>query len=229
MRLLVLSDVHGNMDALEAIEEDHDTLFFLGDLVDYGPSPRECIDYVKRKATRVVRGNHDNAVATGADCRCGQRYRHLSLATRQYMHRLLRREDVGYLGAMPLTLNFELDGIKICMAHASPRDPLYRYITPEITDRELEMELEGVETDLVLLGHSHLPMCRKIGGKTVVNPGSVGQPRDGIPMASYAVVEDGGVELKRAEYDVGAAIERLFETYESSLAQELADILKRGR
>lgn len=98
---------------------------------------------------------------------------------------------------------FELDGIKICMTHASPRDPLYQYITPEITDRELE----SAEADIVLLGHSPLPMCRKIGGKT---------------MASYAGVEDGKVELKRIEYDVGAAVERLFETYESSLAQELA-------
>jgi len=227
MRTLVISDIHGNIDALEAIDlETFDQVICLGDIVDYGPEPASCIERLQQPLLRV-RGNHDNAVAFHADCGCGEAFRHLSVETREYMWQILDAGQIGWLGEVEPLLETEVDGKRIYAVHAAPSDPLFKYVPPEMSDAELAREAALADTDIVLMGHTHKPFMKEIAGKLMVNVGSVGQPRDGIPKASYAVIEDGRVVLRHAEYDVERAAARVMEMPIGELARkQLAYILK---
>jgi putative phosphoesterase len=203
MRIAIISDVHANLAALEAIEEPYDLLFCLGDLVDYGPEPRQAIRWVRERALKVVRGNHDHALAYDADCRCAPVMREASVTTRQWHSRLLSAEDKQYLRELPVADRIAVSGATFHLAHAAPDGNLYDYhIVPDAPEEFLREQIEGIDTDFILLGHTHLPMVRAIGKTTIVNPGSVGQPRHGDARASYAVWEDGAVSLCKVAYDV---------------------------
>lgn len=211
MRALVISDIHANIDALRAIDEPCDAVVCLGDIVDYGPEPAACIDYLRNLTVPLlrVRGNHDNAVAFRVDCACGEAFKHLSILTREYMWQVLDREQLEWIGEPETILKLESGGSSVYATHAAPSDNLFRYLTPETSDKDLALELKTAGADIVLTGHTHKPFIRKIDGKLMVNVGSVGQPRDGIPRASYAIIEGGQVELKRVDYDVAAAVAKL--------------------
>jgi len=209
MRYLVVSDIHANPDALMAIDEPHDAVICLGDIVDYGPDPSPCIDYFRAENTYRVRGNHDNAVAFRVDCACGEAFRHLSVETREYMWQVLSREELDFMGSAETSLMLESGGKPVLAVHAAPSDHLFKYLTPDTPMEELAGEMEAVSADIVLTGHSHRPFIREFGQRMLVNVGSVGQPRDGIPQVSYAVLENGRVELKRTDYDIAAAVGKL--------------------
>lgn len=224
MKILILSDIHGNLAALEAIPEKADMVFCLGDIVNYGPYPKVCIERVKELTDKVVRGNHDNAIGKDMDCGCSVKYKELSDAGKIFTKAALNENEKGFLGNLPLTIKTELGGKKFLFSHGSPSGNIYKYLRPDVSDTELENELKDVDADFVFIGHTHLPMVRKINGITVVNPGSVGQPRDGIPMASYAVWTDGLVEIKRAHYDIEATVRGLKATNIPS--QQVAMLIK---
>ncbi|MEW6019627.1 MAG: metallophosphoesterase family protein [Pseudomonadota bacterium] len=228
MRAVVLSDIHGNMDALAAIDEPRDLTIFLGDIVDYGPEPAACIDLLRREPSLLrVRGNHDNAVARRMDCGCGEAFRHLSVATREHMWRVLQARDLKWIDAPDTSLEAVIDGRRVFAVHAAPSDHLFRYLTPDTPDEELAAEAASVEADIVLTGHSHRPFTRRFEDTLLVNVGSVGQPRDGIPQVSYAVIEDGEVELRRVPYDVESAARKVMELPLDGLVREqLAYILR---
>jgi putative phosphoesterase len=232
MRVLVISDLHANWPALEAVlaAEPFDRLMVGGDLVSYGPHPHEVVEAVRRRATVTVRGNHDNALAHHVDCRCAPSSKPLAEATRAVHRERLSPDEVAFLGSLPLTASTELGGTRFFSVHASPRDHLFEYaLTPESPDDRLASEVDDVDADYVLLGHTHLPMIRRIGPRVVVNPGSLGQPRDGDPRASYAVIEDGVARLKRVEYDVERTIRDLRALpIESRIAESLTSILRTG-
>ncbi len=232
MRILLISDVHANWPALEAIiaAEPYDYLMVGGDLVSYGPHPREVIDFIRSQATVAVRGNHDEALAHSVDCRCAPASKPLAEATRAVHTRMLSADQTAYLGALPLTGALHADGKKLFSVHASPREHLYRYtLTPDAPDEHLRDEVDGVEAEFILLGHTHFPMIRRVGTRTVVNPGSVGQPRDGDPRASYAVIEDGVPELRRAAYDLERTVRDLRALpIPIAIADQLVSILKDG-
>jgi putative phosphoesterase len=232
MRLLVISDLHANWAALEAVlaAEAYDRLVVGGDLVAYGPDPARVVDFVRRHAALAVRGNHDDALAHGTDCRCSPANRPLADATRAAHAAMLGEEAKRYLGALPLAGVLKAGGESFFAVHATPRDALYRYtLEPWIDDATLAAEVAGVP-GIVLLGHTHLPMVRRVGDRLVVNPGSVGQPRDGDPRAAYAVVEDGVPTLRRVAYDVEKAVRGVREL---PLARDVVDrlvtILTTGR
>lgn len=234
MKMLVLSDIHANFAALEAVlqaEGDFDRLIVLGDLVSYGPHPKECIEFVRRHAFVAVKGNHDHALAFGTDCRSAPANRPLAVATLRSHRTLLTDEAVEYLGRLPKSQKFHLDGYRFYAAHASPRDNLYSYrLTPELPDEALKKEVGRVKADFLLLGHTHLPMVRGAGSRVVVNPGSVGQPRDGVPEASYAVIQDGVAEIKRVKYDVQKTVKALEALpLEEAVIKRLITILETGR
>jgi putative phosphoesterase len=169
-----------------------------------------CIEFLRREPRLLrVRGNHDNAVAFRMNCGCGEAYLHLSTASREYMWQVLGEEDLAWIGEPGTSLQLESGGRSILAVHAAPSDNLFKYVTPETTDEELAAEAELTGADIILMGHTHRPFRREAGGKLLVNVGSVGQPRDGIPMASYALIENGEVELKRVAYDVGAAVAKV--------------------
>jgi putative phosphoesterase len=230
MRIAIISDVHANLPALESIQEPYDLLFCLGDLVDYGPQPREAIHWVKERALRVVRGNHDHALAYDVDCRCAPVMREPSVATRQWHSRLLSTEDKEYLHGLPITERFEIAGASFHLAHAEPAGDLYDYhIVPDVANEALAEAVAGIEADFILLGHTHLPMLRTIGKTTIVNPGSVGQPRHGDPRVSYAIWDDGKISFCRMPYDVSRTTALLQQAPLSrSVVLQLTSILESG-
>ena len=231
MKLLVVSDIHANWPALRAIREPADAVVCLGDIVSYGPSPRECLAWVRERAVHVVRGNHDTALADGTAPGAAVFKRALALATLERHRHLVAEEEVAWLRILPTELSFRCDDYRLYAVHASPTDHLFSYrLTPDLDAEELKKEVAEVRADIVLLGHTHLPMSRGAWTKVVLNPGSVGQPLDGDPRASYAVIEDGMAEIRRVEYDIeetAAGIRGMGLTGE--MADALIDILQTGR
>jgi putative phosphoesterase len=230
MRLAIISDIHANLAALESIEEPYDLLLCLGDLVDYGPQPIEAIQWVRERALKVVRGNHDHALGYAVDCRCAPTMRETSVSTREWHSRLLSPEEKEYLRGLPITERLEVAGATFHLAHAAPTGDLYDYhITPAAPDEVLTEAIEGIEADFILLGHTHLPLLRTIGTTTIINPGSVGQPRHGDPRASYAIWEDGEIRFCRALYDVSRTTALLHQAPLSrSVIIQLNSILESG-
>jgi putative phosphoesterase len=232
MKILLISDIHGNYEALQTVlKVPHDMVICLGDLVDYGPDPDRCIDIMREKEIPTIRGNHDNAVAFKVDCRCGYRYKHLSIATREYTWEILDRSEIEYLQKLPPFIKTEIDGKKLYLTHASPRS-MFEYIKPETPDEEIQAMVneatEPVEAEFLVVGHSHIPMNRKLGNFSIINPGSVGQPRDGDNRASCAVfdIESGKMEVVRREYDIEKVCAKIEERMPH--AEELATILRTG-
>ena len=202
MRILLISDVHANWPALAAVAaaEQFDACLCMGDLVDYGCEPAPVIDWVRRHATVCVRGNHDHMVAQNVATNGAGGFRYLSGATRRLSRERISEADRRYLAALPVTRYLTLDGIRFLLVHATPRDPLDEYAPPEVDF--WRRRLENVAADFVLVGHTHFPYELFTSGARVINPGSVGLPRDGDPRASYAVLEGAKVTFRRAEYDV---------------------------
>ena len=209
MRLLVVSDLHANDGALRAIDESVDAVVVLGDLVDYGPDPGEVVDWVRANATWVVRGNHDHAVATGEPTGASPAWADLADASATWTRDALTADRRAYLGTLPMSLTFSFGGARFTAAHATPTDPLHRYLGPETAEESWRAELEAVDADWLLLGHTHRPLLRRVGSTTILNPGSVGQPRAGVPLATYAIWDDGDVILVHRRYDVSAVVARL--------------------
>ncbi len=209
MRIVILSDVHANLAALEAIEEPYDVLLCLGDLVDYGSQPGEAIQWVRERVFTVIRGNHDQALAYDMDCGCAPVMKEASVTTRKWHTQILSAEDKPYLRKLPLSARVELGGATFFLAHASPTGDLYKYLRPEVADEVLKEEIRGIDADFVFIGHTHLPMIRHLGKITIVNPGSVGQPRHGDPRACYVIWEDGEVHLCHSAYDIQKTIAAL--------------------
>lgn len=210
MKILILADIHSNWEALSAfssVETSWDACLFIGDLVDYGVTPGPCIDWVREHATAWVRGNHDHAVAQRVPARGGTGYRALAAATRPLHWQCLNDIHMGFLARMPVTRYVTLGEMTFFLVHGTPHDPLDEYLSdnPPLWQKRLE----NVRADFVCVGHTHLPFHLDLGGTQVLNPGSIGQPRDGEPRGSYAIVEDGQVSFHRFEYDIEAALETM--------------------
>ncbi len=222
MKTLLISDIHGNYEALKKVIslENWDKIYCMGDIVDYGPSNQECVDLIRKKADLIVRGNHDNAVAFGVDCGCGYEIKDLSQEVRKVTVENLTQESKKYLINLPITdkINDHL------LVHASQND-LFKYLKPDTNKEEFE-EFKDVEQDLIFLGHTHLQMDREIYGKRFINPGSLGQPRDGDTRAAYAVLEDGEITFHRMEYDIESVIE---EIKAKNLPDRVIRILRKGK
>lgn len=207
MKLVIVADIHGNYDALRALPEDYDELWVLGDLVNYGPQPREVVDEVIKAAALVIQGNHDHAVAHDDDSRWTSRYRAMAEATRRYTSAVLSDTQKAYLRGLPVQARAERDGCRFHLVHAMPSDPFYGRCPPD--GEGWASEIEAVDADVMLVGHSHTPFLRRIGGKLLLNPGSIGQPRTGRPVANYAVWQDGEFALKSFAYPVEATVHKL--------------------
>ncbi|MGQ4914173.1 MAG: metallophosphoesterase family protein [Candidatus Asgardarchaeia archaeon] len=236
MKLLVLSDIHSNYVALKTILENerYDLIAFAGDIVDYGPNPVECIDIIREYADYKVMGNHDAAAAYGIDCYCSYKTKDLSIETRSVITTpSLNAEDKQFLKQLPKIKQIDIDSISFTLVHASPKDYLYDYILPDDTEK-LDDAINIIKTDFLIIGHSHHQFSTTRNNVIVVNPGSVGQPRDGNPKAAYAIIDTTTkrVELKRQPYDIEKVIEGL-KKYKNVLKKEslerLIRILKLGK
>ncbi len=225
MRILVLSDIHANWPALCAVfaQEEYDECLVIGDLVDYATGARDVIAWVRENACGVIRGNHDHAVAQFImPSKPESGFKLLRNETRNYHWDSLSQRDLNYLAQLPLSLEVELDGLKFYLIHASPRDPLNEYLpnVPQVW----EERLKEIDADIVCVGHTHFPYICNLGDQRVLNPGSVGQPRDSDPRASYAIIENGDIQLKRIEYDIDKTITQM---RQSGLSEEAIQAAQR--
>jgi putative phosphoesterase len=221
MRILLIADIHANWAALKKVaEEPHDICLCLGDLVDYGVEPGPCINWVREHAQYVVRGNHDHGAAQNVAVTARNGFRYLTGLTRAITRERLDESDLRYLSRLPVSRVVTLENTRYLLVHASPRDPLDEYASadPDFWTRRVQ----HLDADVVCVGHTHQQYVLTVGDRLVINPGSVGQPRDGDPRACYAVIEDFKVELKRVEYPIEETVAALNAT---SLPEEARDLL----
>ncbi len=200
MKIVILSNVHANFAALRSLQEDWDELWMIGDLVNYGPNPNEVVEWVRGHAHFVVRGNHDHAIGFSADPRCSAPYRAMASETGAFTASVLSPESKRYLERFPLSIERRLAVHAFYLCHATPSDPLFGYLDKDASAWEAEVKSTGAT--VVVTGHTHVPFLRKVGDQTLINPGSIGQPKTGTPDACYAVWEDGALELRRSAYPV---------------------------
>jgi putative phosphoesterase len=201
VRVAAISDIHGNLPALEAVlteidEEGVDEIVVGGDTA-HGPWPAEVLDLLVERGARNVRGNADREVIERSD-----RYGPLARWSADRLGE--RRLDVAR--SWPLTIELEIDGLgSVLVCHSTPtsEDPIYTRITP---DAELAAIFESVDADVVVCGHTHMQYDRTLAsGLRIVNPGSVGLPYERTRGAYWALLGP-NVEFRRTEYDVDAAV-----------------------
>ena len=207
MKVLIISDVHANYTALQAVvekESDYDKLIFLGDVVDYGPHPKKCIKFIKENADYYVLGNHDNALAFNVDCNCKATYKEYSIATRQWHKTLLDDDDKIFLRLMPSSAKANLDEKTFFLAHASPQGNISKYLNQNEIADEINSKISQI-AEYIFVGHTHIQYKIKLENNKVINPGSIGLSREGS-QACYAVYENGEILLKRIDYDVEKTI-----------------------
>jgi putative phosphoesterase len=227
VKIVIVSDIHANLEALTALPERYDELWVLGDLVNYGPNPSEVIDFVRTNASVVTRGNHDHAIGFNEDPRCSPPFREMAQATQQYTSSALSESQKQFLRDLPLRVARELGGLKVAMCHAIPSDPLFTYCPPDSSRWESELDLANA--DILLAGHTHLPFDRKWGERGVVNPGSLGQPKTGRPQACYAVWDDGTIELRSFDYPFEKTIEKIAALpIQAGVKANLSEVLRHG-
>jgi diadenosine tetraphosphatase ApaH/serine/threonine PP2A family protein phosphatase len=240
-RVAVISDVHANWHALEVVlkaieREQPDELWCLGDLVGYGPRPNPCCAAVARRAAICLAGNHDLGVLGELDL---AEFAGDAVAAARWTRGVLAESSRSYLASVRPT--GERDGVQLF--HASPRDPVWDYV---LSAEAAAAAFELTEAPLLLVGHSHVPLAitledgalagglapdgteaRLDGGRWVLNPGSVGQPRDGNPHAAWLLLElaERRAWFRRVEYDVGRTQE---EIRERGLPDALAERLAHG-
>ncbi len=220
MKVAVLADVHSNLPALERVLEETKGMpkFCCGDLVGYNPFPNEVIELVKRENIVSILGNHDSAVLTG------DTYWFNPTAARalEWTMEELTAENLEFLKGL-----HHLYDSEFYMIHGSPRNPLEEYVHPEELDYVFADFFNYTKSDIMVLGHTHVPFARRVGERLIFNPGSVGQPRDLDPRASYAVLDTDAreVEIKRTEYDIEKTAKAIVE---KGLSERLAVRLFRG-
>ncbi len=238
MKVVVISDIHGNLEALNKVLEYIDKLerdkriVCLGDIVGYGPDPAECFKIVESLTDKICLGNHEDAILdTSYDYQINRHARESIRWTRG----ILDEEIKEAIKKLPLRIEED----NILYVHASPDDPmLWRYITNAGNAYSSLIEMKH---SLCFVGHSHIPGIYSYRAlqrnsskatlskddKTIVNIGSVGQPRDGSPMLSFAVFDDDNwnVEIIRLEYDYHKTMAKIDKT---NMRLFLAERLAKG-
>lgn len=210
MKALILSDIHSNIYALEAIwaqENDSDLIYCTGDLVDYGPYPRQVLDWVRDQQVICTQGNHDLWLVQ--QFRSGNLYHRVAQAERCWVHHnasQLTTEDVDYLEALPKAIRFSLDGIEYGMTHLYRE---YEEIVSLYAYHCFWLERFGDEEypseGRLILGHTHRQSVRYLSDETIwLNPGSVSYRRRDDPdqSAHYATLVDGAISLHQVDYDL---------------------------
>jgi putative phosphoesterase len=226
MKIAIISDIHGNLEAISALTEPYDELWVLGDLVNYGPDPGAVVDFVRAHAAVVVRGNHDDAVGFDRDPRCSAPYRSMARETMDFTRSVLSADQRDYLASLPLIVRKTIDDTEFVLCHAAPSDPRYKYIPAN--SLEWEREMEGIDADLLLVGHTHTPFVQTVGASLVVNPGSLGQPKTGSTKACYASW-DRGVVLRTFGYDMDRTLRKIDRMPVSTeVKEDLKAVLRSG-
>lgn len=225
MRILVISDIHANLTALEAVLRmagDVDGIWCLGDLVGYGPDPNECISFLRNQNNfSCIMGNHDAAAMGLIDT---QSFNLEARRAIEITQNALTDVSRAYLRSLPEKLFFG----QVTLSHGSPRHPVWEYLLDAHT---AQINFEYFDTDFCFVGHTHLPVqyslhdgwksvklsvpkpeqVISLGPRAILNPGSVGQPRDRDPRASYAIFDPDVMSWTnyRVVYDISSVQERM--------------------
>lgn len=229
MIIAIISDLHANLTALEAVIDKlpkHDELICLGDIVGYGPQPNEVIAGLRELQPSVtIQGNHDAAVVSGDV----EGFSANAATAVEWTRRQLDGESRGYLATLKPSARIQHEGHTFALYHGSPREPLNEYVFPGLTASVGRSLMKVASAGIVLLGHTHMPMLYRFEDGVLANPGSVGQPRDGDHRASFAILTlskgDVRFEVQRVEYDVGHVADRIIR---SGLPSFLAERLYMG-
>ena len=245
MRLAFISDIHGNLPALEAVLADIatrevDATYHLGDLVGYGPWPNEVIERIRAEGIAGVAGNYDTTVAHGhPSCGCQHddpRHRALSAASYRWTAAHTSAANRRFLASLPFRLDVRplgghVAGPTLILVHGSATLNTV-YWREDRSDRfcaRMIDLLRAREGDAILFGHTHKPWTRGFNGRILANTGSVGRPKDGDPRGSYALVQIAtnrtGVTFPRVGYDLDRAVAAIAG---SGLPPELGTILLSG-
>jgi len=200
MRVLICADAHGSLAGLDAVlraAPDVDRKVFLGDAVSYGPHPRECLHCVVREFDVVLAGNHDLA-ATEDQAPPKPGAPHDGYDWDQWTKAQLTRDDLALIRDLPEEIDEVWDGVHVHLEHRLPGP----YVMPDIPTDDLRGRIAHMAGEVLFVAHAHRQMDRVVDGRRVVNPGSLGQQRDGDPRAGYAVFDRGEIELFRTGYDI---------------------------
>lgn len=243
MRYAIISDIHSNLAAFQAVLEDinkrggAEEIWCLGDIVGYGPDPGECISLLRQHTHRCIAGNHDLAAIGKIDTSV---FNPVAAAACHWTAGQLSAEDIEYLSALPPTLN---QG-DFTLVHASPREPVWEYV---VSTRTARASFPHFNTSFCLIGHTHIPGVFDLDRKgiclshqlpaelhlkegerrLIINCGGVGQPRDGDLRASYAILDNiqGILYHYRVEYDIQATQQKMIE---AGLPSRLINRLSQG-
>lgn len=238
MRILLIADVHANWEALLSLqraEPQPDAVLFAGDAVGYGPDPANCARWLRAQTTGAVRGDCDNALVadpliTDHLLQDSPQLEDAARETLALACAQLAPADRAALSLWPLTASLHLGGAMFVLAHATPAHPLDGTLDLlTASDAALTEALGGLHADFVVLGHTHVPALRRANGTLFINPGSLGQPRYGVPDATYAVWEDGQVQIKHLHYDHDATAQRLrLAPLSPEVVEQLTEVLEMG-
>ncbi len=236
MKIALVSDIHGNLHALDAVWQDleaqsPDAVYCLGDLVGYGAFPNEVVDFIREHDIPTVMGNYDEGVGFDLDD-CGCAYRDAEDDARGKQSLFWSREHTTaesktFLRSLPKRLHLEETSWELLMVHGSPRrinEYLYED-RPEATFRRIA---ELTVAQVICFGHTHIPYQKKVDGTWFVNTGSVGKPKDGDPRAAYVLAElarELRFSCRRVAYDVERAADAV---RASDLPDAFAEMLELG-
>ena len=237
----IISDIHGNLEALESVLADIqskniDEIYCLGDIIGYGPNPCECIDRVMELSACLL-GNHDQAALFDPEGFNAGAERAI------FWTRSILEQSTGpqadkrweFLGE--LNRRIQSDDGKTIFVHGSARNPLNEYVFPDDIYNQVKMEkIFALVPQYCFQGHTHIPFrspeelnygYELAEAKIMVNVGSVGQPRDNDPRSSYVTLDDNKLEFHRVEYDVEATVQKIYDI--DDLDNFLGDRLRDGR
>lgn len=219
-RIALFSDIHGNLEALDAVLGDMAEArvtesYCLGDLVGYGPRPTEVLARIRDLGIPTVKGNYDEGIGERrGECGCyyaTDEARAEGAASYAFTERAVGEEDARWLAALPAAVRLEHEGVRLLLTHGSPRR-INEYLLPDRTDAQLARLAAEAEADVVCVGHVHVPYHRvlpsAVGEGTVhyVSSGSVGKPKDGDPRACWVELLLGtGEDVRAAAPDDGAS------------------------
>ena len=201
-------------------------LYFLGDAVDFGPDPGDCVRFLMSASNKRfwgVRGDHDHRMAYGLNSQCARELREISSISREWGEDYLSGEELGFLRSLPAVSTLSIEQDDFDLVHGCNLAP------GKINEFYDTLGKENEGRRFILLGHSHKPYVKHYENVTVLNPGSVGQPRDFNPRASYAVIEDGQARIKRVSYDIERTLKGLKQSsMPSHVTGMLSSMLIRG-
>lgn len=222
MRYGIIADIHGNLEALETVlqqlEEKVDKIVCLGDIVGYGPDPNECCEVIRKRGIPSVAGNHEKGTLGELPLTW---FNENAAAAVRWTQGAVRPENLEYIKGLPLILEFP--GFQI--VHGSLLKPVEEYLT---NLSEAIPTFERMTKPLLFVGHTHRPLILEQEGKKIINPGSVGQPRDRDPRSAYLIYDDqtGEARLFRVDYDIEAVQNKM---KAAGLPQFLIERLSEGR